>query len=213
MVNRIGTPINFDCPEGDAVFYNRLIYPSSVAGIGKEALKQLTNYFEHIGKLNDDRLIVLTAELLLENTIDRYLSAIMPSYKNTLGDNRDFTFSLKIAVAKGLKLSPSKFFKSVDLVRKVRNEFVHNLNIKSFDKLDIELLNDIQQNLELYTSKERVLSRELRDNFKSLALYSFWGLNAQIENIQSLNAYLRSNYFLEDLSTFLQQNPKQRSKP
>jgi hypothetical protein len=200
LVNRKASPIKMSCKKEEAVFFDNQIYPSSINGAHDEVLNQIATYFKHISQLNDDRLLVLTAELLLENTVDNYLSQIMPTYKKSLGDNRDFTFSLKIAVAKGLKLSPPRFFNSIDLVREIRNEFVHNLEVKTLDNVKPENINKIKVYLELFEGKTS--DRNLQEQFKSLSLYTFLGLNSQIENVRSLNSFLRDTTFLDNLRHF-----------
>ncbi len=164
----------------------------------------MAHYFEHLDK-NDDRLLVLTAELLLENAIDRYLSELMPSYKKNLNDKKEFTFSLKIAVAKSLKLSPPQFFNSADLIRRIRNQFVHQLEITKFEMLNSKIQKEISDNLLLYIPKEKLAEKTLQERFRSLSLYTFYGMNRQIENVHSLNVFIRDDGFLSNLTKFFAQ--------
>ena len=65
----------------------------------------------------------------------------MPGYETLLRE-ADFPFSMKIKIADALRLIPSRILTSCDLMRKVRNEFVHNLELQSFSQLDTKLLNE-----------------------------------------------------------------------
>jgi len=195
MVDVVGNRLNFECPKGEAVFYNSTIY--SVEIKKEEVVNTIKNYFQQVYELKDDRLLVLTADLLLENVVDNYLSAIMPLYKKNIADKRDFTFSMRIAIAKSLKLSPSKIFISTDLVRRVRNEFVHNLAIKSFKDLDSKFIIEMRRDVALFSSSVKDTTENLDDLFKNLAMYAYFGILNQIPNIRSLNTFLRSDDFLE----------------
>ncbi len=202
MVDVILRPINHKCPRDEAVFYDGLIYGLSAKDAKDEVFGQTLDFFKHLDK-KDDRLLVLTADLLLENSMDRYLSAIMPAYKKHLSDNRDFTFSLKITVARALKLSPPQFFNGVDLVRKIRNEFVHNLLITELKMLNPKFFKEIDNQLAGYVPEQKLEQKTLQERFRSLSLHTFFGMNAQIENVRSLNCFLRDDSFLGTLNGFL----------
>jgi hypothetical protein len=204
-------PLNYECPKNEAVFYDRLLYSSPTNKLSKDILDQMAIYFEHLDKTGD-RLLVLTAELLLENAIDRYLSALMPSYKKNLSENKEFAFSLKIAVTRSLRLSPPKFFGSIDLIRKIRNQFVHNLEITKLDMLNSKIQKEISEKLVFYVDKGAFTQKNLQERFRSLSLFTFYGLNRQIENVRSLNVFLRDDNFLNNLTDFFAQRSKHTRK-
>lgn len=203
MVNRTPNPLDLECQKGDAIFYTPIVHSSELEIASIELKKKVTDYFQNVAQLKDDRLLVLTAELLVENAVDSYLSAIMPTYEKELADNRDLTFSLKIAIAKELRFSPSKFFDGADTVRRVRNEFVHNLEIKTFEKLKPKLVKEMEAILTTYFPKKPLTDRTLREQFKSLALFTMVGINGYVMNVRSLNSFLRDDAFLEILGNFL----------
>ncbi|MBP1311725.1 hypothetical protein MHH57_05570 [Paenibacillus sp. FSL H7-0442] len=88
----------------------------------------------HIIPLKDDRLLLLTGALIIENSIDNYLSDFMSGY-NALKENRDFSLSMKIGLAKALALCPSKIFNYCNIIRLMRNDFAHNLQAKEIEGL------------------------------------------------------------------------------
>jgi len=212
VVNITPDVLNTECPKSEAVFYDTMIYPLSEAGKElKEIKSKLTAYFQHIAKLKDDRLLVLVANLLLENTVDNYLSAIMPAYEeNISAKKRDFTFSSKICIAKALKLSPSQFLDGVNLVRKIRNEFAHNLKTETFDALPPKLIEKIETILKTYYPTKYPTEKSIQEQFKSLTLSTYIALNATIENIRSLNSFLRAEEFRHSLLAYCQ-NQQQKT--
>jgi hypothetical protein len=89
---------------------------------------------EHVAEYDDERLLVLLGGLIVENALDRLLGEAIVKYKQ-IRDNRDFTFAMRITLAESLCLIPSKVLRAADLVRGLRNDFVHNLDVKSFEDL------------------------------------------------------------------------------
>ena len=60
--------------------------------------KQIDETLKYVIDLHDDRLLVLIGALFVENTIDNFLSAVIPDFK-LISNNRDFTFSMRITLA------------------------------------------------------------------------------------------------------------------
>jgi hypothetical protein len=208
MVNREAIPVNCGCPKGEAVFYEQM--PDVMGGLSgfQEIVGEVQRYIQHIADLKDDRLYALVADLLAENAIDNYLLELMPKYKKELADNKDFTFSLKIAVAKELRLSPAKFFKGADVLRKIRNEFAHNLEIKNFEDLNSKFINEIDSVLETYFTKIRPTHKSIRDKFASLLINTIIELSFQTRYIRSLNSYLRDDAFCNNLTDYCRKKQK-----
>ena len=202
MVNRTPNPLDIDCLQGEAVIHTPIVYTLKTALVKDELIAKVRNYLQQVANLKDDRLLVLIAELLVENAVESYLSEIFPKYNKELGENRDFTFSLKIAIAKGLRFSPSKFFDGADVVRKIRNEFVHNLEIKTFEDLKPKLVNEIEHILKSYFPKG-ANDKSLEEKFKSLALFTTVGITSYTKDVRSLNSFLRDDTFLDIFVKFV----------
>ena len=202
MVNREGIPVDSSCRKGDAVFYEEM--PDVIGGLSgfNQIVSEIQSYIKHIAELKDDRLYALVADLLAENAIDGYLSELMPRYKQELADKKDFTFSLKIAVARELRLSPAKFFKGADVLRKIRNEFAHNLEIKTFEALKPELIDEIDGVLSTYFKKKHPTHNSIREKFSSLMFHTVIGLIFYSRHVRSLNSFLREDIFCDNLITY-----------
>lgn len=145
----------------------------------------------HIIPLQDDRLLLLTGALIIENSIDNYLSDFMPGY-NTLKDNRDFSLSMKIGLAKALALCPSKIFNYCNLIRLMRNEFAHNLQTKKIEQLaDKHKQTLFQYLVEIYPTYD--INKSLFKQAFDLISETVFALEIYRSNIQKLNKMIRSD--------------------
>lgn len=85
-------------------------------------------------ELEDDRLLAMVGGMLVESAFDDLLSAIMPGFSE-LSKRRDITHSIKIDFTRAFRLVPPSLLDRVDLVRRVRNAFAHQLKIDKFKSL------------------------------------------------------------------------------
>jgi len=199
--------LNFGCDKSEAVFGSAIV---DTRDLGLRKFQSyISSYFKHVADLKDDRLLVLTADLVVENAIDVYLSVIMPSYENQLSENKEFTQYLKIEVAKALKFSPSRFFESANVIRQVRNIFAHNLDIKKFSQLEPKFLRQIDEALASYGHRIRVREKTSQ-KFKNLTLFTTMGLTMYLTNLRMLNSFLRSENFTNIMMKSLQEDEKKK---
>lgn len=96
--------------------------------------KTLEEALEHLEKTEDERALVIVGALLLERAIDELLSAYIPGYEE-LSEDRDFSFSMKIKIAKAVNICPLELLKGADVVREVRNAFAHDLSVVTLSKV------------------------------------------------------------------------------
>jgi hypothetical protein len=209
MVDRETFAVDDSCIKSEAVFHEQ--NPELIGGLSafNQIVGEIQDYIKHIAELKDDRLYALVADLLAENAIDGYLSELMPRYKQELAEKKEFTFSLKIAVAKELRLSPPKFFKGADVLRRVRNEFAHNLEIKTFEALKPELIDEIGGVLKGYFPKKQPTYTSIRDKFSSLMFHTVVALIFYRKHLRSLNSYLRDDVFQDNLLAYCRKHQGQ----
>ncbi len=98
---------------------------------GKSFENKYKTIVNRYSDVKDDRLLALIGHLIVENELDNFLSIWIPKYNN-LKKERDFTFNLKIELAKSLRLIPIHILNSIHPIRKIRNIFAHDLNIDKF---------------------------------------------------------------------------------
>lgn len=190
--------ISIEGSKGYSVFYRAIIWcmpPDYEA----ELQSRIDKMLRHVQGLNNDRLLVLQSALIIENALDEMLAAIMPGYRQ-LQKKRDFTFSLRIEVAKALRLIPAKILSCADLIRSIRNDFVHNLSIDAFSRLEpltLQSMRDKASNLNVQTYEEYA------DIFREFAVLTAVSLYVYTEHISRLNDFIRSKDLPPNLKAFL----------
>jgi len=124
--------INIEGTKGESLFYRPLGWTL------QEDLRLISGQYKEYERVfiksEEDRLLALVGSLSVEQALDYFLAAYIPDYKY-LSENRDFTLLMKIDLGLSLRLIPKHFLNAADLVRKIRNEFAHNLNMKRFNSL------------------------------------------------------------------------------
>jgi len=193
--------ISIEGTKGCSVFYRMYTWCIS-PDYGTELQSRIDEMLSHVQGLNDDRLLVLLGALIIENALDEMLAAIMPGYK-PLQKKRDFTFSLRIEVAKALRLIPAKILNCVDLIRSIRNDFVHNLSIDVFDRLEpstLQSMRDKASNLNVQTYEEHA------GLFREFVVLTAVSLCVYTEQISRLNDFIRSSAFPPNLKAFLERS-------
>lgn len=104
-------------------------------------IDDLNSLFESLHE-HDDRGIVLTLAAFAEDTLGLLLLAYMREEKQAKelveGFNAPFgTFSARIKAAFSLGLMLNDSYNSLEILRKIRNEFAHNWDGVSLDRQDI----------------------------------------------------------------------------
>lgn len=181
--------------------------PQVVGGFStmEQLVGEWQDYMTHIKELKkDDRLFALVADLLVGNVIDSYLSEIMPTYKKKLANNKEFTLFLRIAVAEQLRLSPARYFRGAYIINRVRNEFAHNLEKKTFEDLKLSTREEIKNVLIVYANPCPNPKNTLQENFTSLVNQTISTLIAFSKHVRSLNSYLRDEVFYYNLIAYCQ---------
>ena len=97
----------------------------------------------------DERSLVLVGSLLVENAIDSMFEAFIPKYRNLKG-NTNFTLYLKIDLLRAMNLVPERIPGDADFIRKLRNAFAHNIEMKSLAELEDKHLRAIHDRLSHY---------------------------------------------------------------
>ncbi|MHB0755461.1 hypothetical protein [Polaribacter sp. M15] len=100
--------------------------------------------YNRISETGDDRSKIILAGIIVEWYLDRILKCLFIDYK-ILTKRSDFTFSVKISILKSLRLIPLNIIIMCDCVRKIRNEFAHNLNIDNINQTEKKFKDQIHQ--------------------------------------------------------------------
>jgi hypothetical protein len=153
--------------------------------------------FERISKTGDDRSKSILAGIIVEHYLDRILKLLFIDYK-FLTDRSDFTYSFKISLLKSLRLIPHNIIIMCDCVRKVRNEFAHNLELENIQEIDLKIQKQVHQ---LYSEdSEKNKDIELIEKFKAVYTLGYSNLRAFEQNIRLLREKIDDPKFEEELS-------------
>jgi hypothetical protein len=192
--------INVEGPAGKSIFHRFMSWclPKDVEH--KFQHKIDNEIFAPVSALNDDRLLVLVGALVVENTLDELLAAIMPGYK-TLRDKRDFTFSMRIEIARALQLIPTRILNCADFIRVLRNDFVHDLSVKGFDDLEQSKIQALHDRLSGFTPKK---FDKMAESFRMLVSHTAIALYGYAIHVSRLNDFMRSAKFSESFKTYIE---------
>lgn len=87
-------------------------------------------FLDELKRLNDDRAILLTAHLLTEHWIDKLIEKKSLTPKDIFGDQRSFTYSVKLILVYNMGLIPKPLFDNLRILNGLRNAFAHDLDFK-----------------------------------------------------------------------------------
>jgi hypothetical protein len=162
----------------------------------------LPELFSKTGSLNDDRLLAIVTALIVEDRIDAALSSFLPRYAK-LADQTDFTFSTKIALCEALAQIPPAILRAATIIRKIRNEFAHNLDITSFTGIKPALIGELKNlRANVYgavAERMREPMATLVEEYKGLAFFSIAALDTYRENMDYLAKHISNPEFIEGL--------------
>lgn len=116
-------------PQGESILSGPLW------GMMAERVNELPELFQKTAGLNDHRLLALVTAMIVEDRINKVLSAFFARPK-LIVDNDKFTFSMRIRVLEAANIIPLHITEACDIIRDIRNTFAHQLDITSFDQID-----------------------------------------------------------------------------
>ena len=137
----------------------------------------------------NDRAFILVSAVALEDKVFNILESLLPSI-NSLKDNKEFTFSFKINLLKSFDLYNPKVIEYLHLIRKIRNEFAHNLTISDFEKISSGTQKHIDQSLK--NLKPDRSSEIVRDKIEVIVKWLFWELIALEQYSRKLRRIMES---------------------
>jgi len=172
--------------------------------VENENLEKLQGLIDDIwGQLaesDNDRAIVLVGALIIENAIDMLLAAIIPKFKS-FNKKTDASLSMKIELARDLKIVPTRHLNVADRIREIRNDFAHDLVMNSFDKIPENKVESLRDFLDMYT-KDESKGKSVKEVFQLLVTYSTLALWLFSKHVSLLDDFIRSDKLLDSLRDF-----------
>lgn len=192
-----GAPIiNIEGKKGDSLFYRPLGWTL------KEDLKLISGQYEEYEKLiteaKEERLLALVGSLSVEDALDFFLGAFIPSY-NYLSENRDFSLSMKIDLAYSLHLIPKLILDAADLIRKIRNEFAHDLHLNSFDSLGDKIKRRLRRLSKELFPRDKGTEISYFVDFEKVVDATIMGLEIYASHVKIARQFIYSEDFISEL--------------
>lgn len=160
--------------------------------------EEVPELFKKVEASGDHRSLTLISALIIEHHIDRVLSCFLPNYK-VLTDRQDMTFSLKTDILKSFKLIPSHILSCANIVRGIRNEFAHNLEIDHLDKISKSKKSTLDQLYKSIYGKQEV-DLSLEKMFNGISFLAITGIRNYEPNFKILREKIDDSKFIEELS-------------
>ena len=181
--------ISIEGDKGASLFYRPLI---DVIDQDRFGIIQgiIDDDFQKLDKLYDDRAFAIVGALCIENALDKFLSTWLVNYKKYLRDNKDFTFSSKVDLAKSTRLVPMRIFNSIDPIRRIRNIFAHHLEIDSFKKAKEIRPGPFQSLYDKIKTFVEWNKQEDRETFKNLVIFIVLAIEVYTKHVEKVRNYI-----------------------
>lgn len=167
---------------------------------------EMGKFYKRVNETKDERSFVILMALIVEFHIDSVIRAFFPENKEILG-NQNLTFDLKISILKSLKILPVSIFDFSDLVRRIRNEFAHKIEIdkivelkkyKKGEKL-INKLNDFCYQYKDFLKYSKNNDIDYRKKFKDIANFANNALREYEPSVRIVREEITKKEFLQKI--------------
>ena len=152
--------------------------------------------------ITDDRHLAIVTALIVEHGLDALLGSFLPGY-DSLAEKTEFTFSTKIGLVQAFAFIPPRILTAANMIRKIRNEFAHDLDMDSFSKLTPSLINGLKNlRIDIYKrfgEEERKPKASLGDEYNAVAFFCIVGLDAYREDFAYLRLRIQKAEFIAAL--------------
>jgi len=124
------------CLEGQKKksLYHRL-GPTVKHNVG-QLQEKINELFLKYKKIKDERLLGVICPMCVEFSLDVLLGSYIKNYKIYNKEGGPKAFDLKIKLLKALNIIPEHIISPLELIRRIRNKFAHDLEASSFDELE-----------------------------------------------------------------------------
>lgn len=137
----------------------------------------------------DDRAVAVVGSLVVENAVDQLVGAHVPGYKK-LAAHQDYSLSMRIELARALRLCPARLLGAADTVRRIRNDFAHRLELARLADCKPEHLASARGHLQ-QIQLTMVEGKTDREVFRNLVSMVYLSLRGYAFHVERLNQYVR----------------------
>ena len=161
---------------------------------------EMDTAFKEISNIkNDERSTILVGAMFVEMGLESILENFL-EYKKHYGSQSRFYPNIRLLRA--TKLIPSWIIDCADLIRKIRNEFAHSYDIKSFDQISTIRVNEMKRFYEKYCPDDSSTELNIRELYSSIAQFTTMVCYFYASHIELMSKYLRSSVFHKNLEEF-----------
>lgn len=176
-----------------------------LADLGKWS-EELGTFYERVNKSPDERSIVVLMTLIVEFHMDSIYRSFFPGHKEII-ESQDFTLSMKIKILKALKLIPDSIFNNADLVRLIRNEFAHNVNLDKLEQLNyyprgkklLQKLDSFCLKYQTYLIYSKYNEANLKEKFKDIANFVNVSLREYEPTVKLIRREIEKEEFVDKI--------------
>jgi hypothetical protein len=170
-------PLVIGGEKGDAAFTEPFIEWS-------QAEQDLPGFLKRIKATGDDRSFTILTAVVVERYAEELLTSLAPSFADKA--NLGFTFSQKLQILRALQLIPPHIIRAADLIRKIRNDFAHNINTEVFSGKFSQQLEQARR--DAFGASDKPSSE--REDFEEVAFIALVGLQAYRPNFKKIREKL-----------------------
>ncbi|MFC1918809.1 hypothetical protein ACFLWW_02400 [Chloroflexota bacterium] len=143
--------------------------------------------------------------MAVDDALDSLLKSYIPKYERTF--ERDNTsFALKIKLARSLKLLQTRALKLIDIIRGIRNDFAHNLDIYHFDSIDKKKKDKLIKIFRETHPDDDYQSYSISKMFSIVVTDMFAILSAQATQLKVAKEYIYSDDFQLKIKEIIKDN-------
>ena len=129
--------------------------------------------------LTNQRAYILVCAVAIEDKLYTILKSLLPSIK-FLDEDNNLSFSFKINLLKSFEFCHPNVINYLHLLRKIRNQYAHNMSVLNLETLPKELLSNIDQII--IELNPEIKSKDYLIKIETIIKWLFWQLH-------SLNPY------------------------
>ena len=198
--------VSVEGTKGESLFHKALTRIVTPEGAVEAMQSEVASALEKVEKTGDERALALVGALLVENAVQKLLASVMPAHDDLL-EHQNVTFSVQIEIALALRHVPKRILRSAHVIRKIRNEFAHDLELDEFSKVTEKLRRQMHARAKEFKEDGAVAGNDLK-TFSNLAVLVVLALRVHSLQTGAMDEYLRSDQFMSAFDNWLEQNPR-----
>jgi hypothetical protein len=203
--NEMKPRLNINGTKGESLLYHPVIWV--IEKDFNRIREQNERHNELMRRAGEERLLAIVSALLMEEALDLLLGAYILNY-STLQRQRDFTLSLKIELARSLCVIPKRIIDAAALINSVRNKFAHQIELDSFDSLDVGTCANLKGKCKIFYPDDEVNGKTVKELFTKVVFGVITALAIYAPHLRDIKEYIFSEAFVKELDRLMKEKQK-----